>query len=284
MRPELVNIEQAQYWNGDEADHWLAYEDRYETMLAPYTGDLLRAASVSRSDRVLDIGCGCGATTRAAARSAVDGGALGVDLSRRLLHRAEQRAREEGLKNVSFEHADAQVHVFDGPGFDIAMSRFGVMFFADPVAAFANLTRALRAGGGRLAVLCWADALENEWILVPGAAAAQHIALPSPDDPAGPGPFSLADPDRLVTVLSAAGLVDVAIEAVTEPLLLGSEVTGTVEFLEATGFGRRLLAGVDATTLQRVTDAISAALEPYHSAEGVLLGSKAWLATARRSK
>ncbi len=281
MSSPVVNVGQAGYWNGEEAAHWLAYEDRYEAMLATFTARLVEAASFACSDRVLDIGCGCGATTRAAGRVAADGEALGVDLSRQLLRRAEQRARQEGLTNVSFEHADAQVHAFGGPGFDVAISRFGVMFFADPVAAFANIARALRTGG-RLVILCWADALDNKWIAVPGAAATQYVALPALGDPASPGPFSLADPDRLSAILGLAGLADVAVKVINEPLLLGSDITGTVGFLKATGMGRRLLQDADPATIARVTDGIEAALEPHLTPEGVRLGSKAWLATARR--
>ena len=281
MSTPVGNVEQAEYWNGGEAAHWLAYEDRYEAMLASFTARLLRAASLSRSDRVLDIGCGCGATTRAAGHVVSDGEVLGVDLSRQPPRRAGQRTRQEGPANVCFEHADVQIHAFGGPRFDIAISRFGVMFFADPVAAFANVARALRPGG-RLAVLCWADALDNQWMTVPGAAAAQYVALPALDDPASPGPFSLADPHRLPLFCRLARLVEVEAETVTEPLLVGSGITDALEFFKATGMGQTLLKGADPATIARITDGVAAALEPHLTPDGVQLGSKAWLATARR--
>jgi SAM-dependent methyltransferase len=280
MRTEAPNEEQAGYWNGHEATHWLNEEGRYEAMLAPFTEHLLRAAAVEHSDRALDVGCGCGATTRAIGRSAADGHALGVDLSRQLIGRAEQRAQEEGLTNVRFKSADAQVHAFVRSGFDLVISRLGVMFFADPVSAFANIASALRPSG-RLAVVCWAGALDNEWIAVPGVAAAGHLALPGPGDPGGPGLFSLADPDQLSTTLGRAGFVAVDIEALSVPLLLGCDVTDTVRFLEATGMGQRLLKDADAPTRARVREAIGAALEPYLTEDGIRLGSKSWLATAR---
>lgn len=281
MKTDATNDEQAEYWNGEEAAHWLVHEDRYERMLAPFTDYLLRAAAVQRADGVLDIGCGCGSTTRAAARATVDGEVLGVDLSEQLLRRAAQRAQEEGLTNVRFEQAVMQVYAFAEADFDAAISRFGVMFFADPVAAFANIARALRPGG-RIAFVCWAALFDNEWIAVPGAAAAQHVALPPLGDPADPGPFSLADQDRLLAVLSAAGLVGADVETVTEPLLLGPDLSATVEFLKATRMGKALLGGADAATIARVTEAVGAALQPYLTKEGVRLGSKAWLVTARR--
>ena len=142
---------QYQYWNGPEASHWLVHEHRYERMGAPFTRLVLDAAAVARTDRVLDIGCGTGSTTCTAARAAADGQALGVDIARPLLQRAKQPARHDGLTNVRFEHGDAQTHRLAPQDFDVAISRFGVMFFSDPTAAFANIARVV-VGEGELPV------------------------------------------------------------------------------------------------------------------------------------
>jgi SAM-dependent methyltransferase len=142
-----------------------------------------------------------------------------VDISRPLLQRAEQRARHDGLTNVRFEHGDAQTYRLAPQGFDVAISRFGVMFFSDPTAAFANIARGLRPGG-RIAFVCWQPLANNEWITMLASAAAQHIPLPPPDEPGSPGPFSLGDRQHLAAVLDAAGLVDVAIQPVVESLWL----------------------------------------------------------------
>ena len=166
------NEDQAQYWNGPEADHWLVHEHRYERMLAPFTRVVLDTAAVARADRVLDVGCGTGSTTCTAARTAAGGRALGVDISVPLLRRAEQRARQDGLTNVRFERGNVQTHRLVPGGFDVAVSRFGVMFFGDPTVAFANIARGLRPGG-RLVFVCWQKLVDNEWITVPGAAVAQ---------------------------------------------------------------------------------------------------------------
>jgi SAM-dependent methyltransferase len=273
-----ANDEQARYWNGGEAGHWLVHEHRYERMLAPFTGHLLGAAALAAADRVLDVGCGTGSTTRGAGRVALSGTALGVDLSVPLLRRAVQRAREDGLTNVGFEQADAQRHRFTPGGFDVIISRFGVMFFGDPVAAFANVRQGL-GPGGRLVFVCWQNLADNEWIVVPGAAAAQHVTLPSLD-PAGPGPFSLGDRDRLAAVLGAAGLTGIGIEPLAEPLWVGHDVADAVEFFKATRIGQSLLRDADATTAARVTDAVQAALEPHVAPDGIWLGSRAWLVNA----
>jgi SAM-dependent methyltransferase len=277
----VTNEEQARYWNGDEAAHWLVHEQRYERMLAPFTDHLLTAAAIGRADRVLDIGCGTGSTTRAAGRVAIEGEALGVDLSAAMLRRAAHRAQEDGLTNVRFDHGDAQVHRFTPGAGDVALSRFGVTFFADPAAAFANIAGGLRSGG-RLVFVCWQNLADNEWIVVPGVAAAQHVRLPPLDDLTTPGPFSLGGRDRIATVLRAAAFTDVAVESVAAPLWMGRDVVDTIAFLESTGIWNSLIRDADSPTVARVSEAVQAALEPYVTPAGLLLASRAWLVTASR--
>ena len=158
--PDVVNSEQAKAWNGPEGVHWARNQDRWNAVNEGFNEPLLEAAAITGTHRVLDLGCGSGQTTRLAARRASEGGALGLDLSGPMLAEARARAEREGIANVSFTRGDAQVHPFEPGAFDVAISRFGVMFFADPVAAFANIGRALRPGG-RLAFVCPADALLN---------------------------------------------------------------------------------------------------------------------------
>ena len=277
----MTNEEQVRYWNGGEAAHWLVHEERYARMLAPFTDHLLTAAALGHADRVIDIGCGTGSTSRAAGRVALDGEVLGVDLSAAMLRQAARRAQEEGLTNIRFERGDAQVHRFRPGAGDVAVSRFGVMFFADAAAAFANIARGLRPGG-RLVFVCWQNLADNEWIVVPGAAAAQHVALPPLDDPTAPGPFSLGERDRIAMVLRAAALRDVAIEPIVEPLWMGHDVIDTVAFLKATRIGNSLFQNADPPTAARASEAVEAALEQYVTPDGVLLGSRAWLVAASR--
>jgi SAM-dependent methyltransferase len=277
----MTNEEQARYWDGGEAAHWLIHEEPYERMLAPFTGHLLTSAAIGGADRVIDIGCGTGSTTRAAGRAAIEGEALGVDLSAAMLQRAARRAQQEGLANVRFAHGDAQAYPFTPGAGDVAVSRFGVMFFADPAAAFANIARGLRPGG-RLVFVCWQNLADNEWVVVPGAAAARHVALPPPGDPAAPGPFSLGDRDRIATVLRAAALGDIAIEPIAEPLWMGPDVAGAVAFLTSTGIWNSLFRDADPPTAARAGEAVWASLEPYATPDGLLLGSRAWLVTASR--
>jgi SAM-dependent methyltransferase len=198
-----------------------------------------------------------------------------------MLRKAARHAQQEGLTNVRFDHGDAQVHRFTPGAGDVAVSRFGVMFFTDPAAAFTNIAGGLRPGG-RLVFVCWQNIAENEWIVVPGAAAAQHVPRPPLDDPTAPGPFSLGERDRIATVLRAAALGDVAIDPIAEPLWMGRDVVHTIAFLKTTRIWNSLLRDADPPMVARVSQTVQAALEPDVTSDGLLLGSRAWLVTASR--
>ena len=277
----IANVEQAQAWDGVEGDHWVRYQQRYDAMTGAFTEPLLSAAAIEATDRVLDVGCGNGQTTRLAARRASRGLALGIDLSSAMLDRARQDTADEGLTNARFEQADAQVHPFSPPAFDVALSRFGVMFFDDPVGAFTNIGRALRTGG-RLAFLCWQEALRNAYIAVPLGAALAHVPVPELGGPEAPGPFSLADPGRVDEVLTRAGFEQVATAPLEGQMWLGKDADDAVEFLGGTGLARALLESVEPAVAQRALDAVRDALRPYERPDGVHLAGAAWLVTARR--
>ncbi len=280
MGDQIVNREQAEEWGGREGAHWVQHADRYDALSQRLTPRLMDAAAVGVSDRVLDVGCGCGLTSRMAARSARAGSVLGVDLSAQMLREADRRARAEGLRNVRFEEADAQIYRLPPASFDLAISRFGVMFFEDPVAAFANVASALRRGG-RCAFLCWQELLRNDWIMVPAGAALAYVPFPDLGPEGAPGPFSLADPDRIRTVLTRAGFEAVEVTEVTELVYLGEDAADATEFLAGTGMARVLLEGADAATQQQAIEAVRGALEGHEQPEGIWLGGAAWFVEAR---
>jgi SAM-dependent methyltransferase len=277
-----ANAEQAEAWDGDEGAHWVRHQHRYEAMTQGFTEPLLAAAAIAETDRVLDVGCGCGQTTRLAAGRATRGLAVGIDLSGPMLQRARDDAADEAVTNVSFEQGDAQVHPFPAAAFDVAISRFGVMFFDDPVAAFANIRAAL-APGGRLAFLCWQDIPHNEWIAVSAGAVLAHVPLPDNlGAPDAPGPFSLSDPDRIADLLTSTGFDDFTTTSVEAPLRLGDDADDAIAFLGGSGMARGLLDPVDPATAARALDAVRDALRPYQRPDGLALGGAAWLVTARR--
>ena len=281
MTGSEANAEQAAYWNAEEARHWVADEDRYDRMLAPFTARLLDAAALDGDERVADIGCGTGATTCAAARAAASGHALGLDISRAMVEAARARAAREGIGNVAFEVGDAQTHAFDPGALDVAISRFGVMFFDDPVAAFANIRAALRARG-RFVFVCWQELLCNEWMAVPGMAAAQHVPLPEAATADAPGPFAFGDPERVRDVLRGAGFHDVTVDATEDSILLGGggSLEDTTSFLRGTGMARALFADAAPDAVERAVGAVSTSLEPYLTPEGVRIGAACWLVRA----
>jgi SAM-dependent methyltransferase len=278
--PEIANIEQAAAWDGPSGDAWVAREAFQNVALAGHSERLLTAAAVEATDRVLDVGCGTGATTRAAARQAGDGNALGVDLSRAMLARARERAAADGIVNATFEHVDAQVHSFAEGHFDVVISRFGVMFFSDAVAAFANLARAT-VPGGRLAVVTWQPYARNEWVSVPRTALALGRPLPPiPEDV--PGPFGLADPDRVRRILGDAGWSDVQLDDVQVPYDYGADPTTAAQHASEIGVLRALLEDLDDAQRARAMDALTTVMAERATSEGVRLDSRAWVVRAVR--
>jgi SAM-dependent methyltransferase len=276
----IVNTEQEQAWNGYEGTHWARNQDRWDAINEGFNDVLLAAAAIRPADAVLDIGCGAGATTRLAARRAPDGRATGVDLSRPMLERARATAHAEGIGNVTFEHGDAQVHPLAGRDFDIALSRFGVMFFGDPEVAFANIGSGLRAGG-RAAFAVAADGGGNEWIQ---ALAGLRDLLPLGGFGAsdGPGMFSLAEPDRVREALTAGGFTGIGIERVEAYGRWGRDAEDATAFLMGSGPGRHLLSQVDEATGERARRALAGILRAYERDGAVRLRSVAWLVTAER--
>ncbi|MGW0391233.1 class I SAM-dependent methyltransferase [Streptomyces sp. NPDC003042] len=278
----LVNTDQAQAWNGYEGTHWARHQDRWDAVNDGFNATLLDAASIGARERVLDIGCGAGRTTRLAARQAVEGGALGLDLSAPMLERARASADREGLENVTFTQGDAQVHDFTPGAFDVAVSRYGVMFFADPVAAFTNIGRALRPGG-RLAFICAAEAEGNEWLQ---ALASLRGILPIGEfgAPGAPGMFSFADRYRPLRILSTAGFEAaraVRVEAYGD---WGRDAEEAAAFLLDSGPGRHLLDQVGPEQRERAHRTLADALRPYESGGAVRLRSSSWLVTAGRPR
>ncbi len=278
----LANAEMAAAWDGEEGGSWARDWRRYDRSIRRYQQVLDAAAAIARGERVLDIGCGNGESTRAAAKAASHGSVLGVDLSKAMLERARDLSAAEELLNVEFEQADAQIHPFEPGTYDVVISRFGAMFFSDRLAAFRNIHRAIR-GGGRIALLAWQDLSRNEWMQEIRIALSAGRDLPTPPPGVG-GPFGLADPDGVEAALKAAGYEHVGISSVEEPIFAGTDADDAYRFFCGMGMVRGLLTDLDASSRSRGLAALRAMLEGHATAEGVTLGSAAWLITARRPR
>ena len=273
-----TNAEQLRAWDGGEGAYWAEHADHFEQALVAYDEPFFDAAAITASDRVLDVGCGTGQTTRDAARAASAGSALGVDLSAAMLDVARRRAADEGLTNVRFEQADAQIHRFEPASFDVAIGRTSAMFFGDRVAALRNIAGTLRPGG-RLVLLTWQDLSGNEWIREFSGALAAGRGLPAPP-PDAPGPFTLADPDVIRSVLTAADYTEVTLDDRQEPMWFGTDADDAYELV--LGLLGWMLDGLDDADRTHAAEALRATIAAHATADGVLYESAAWIISATR--
>jgi ubiquinone/menaquinone biosynthesis C-methylase UbiE len=278
LHTDPANAGQAQAWDGDEGAYWAGNAERFDKAVAAYHARFLAAAGIGPTDRVLDIGCGTGQATRDAARAAVSGTALGVDLSGQMIELARRLAAGQGIGNARFEQADAQIQPFPAASFEVAISRTGTMFFGDPAAAFANIARAIRPGG-RLALLVWQGPGYNEWFRELTGALAAGRELPAPS--AGPpGPFAQADPAAVKAVLSAAGFTHIELEGLEQPMWFGSDAGDARPFV--LGLLGWMLQGLDDAGRDRALGRLNATLRAHDTGRGVRYDSAAWLVTATR--
>lgn len=274
---ETPNAAQAEYWNQQAGPTWAEQQAPLDRQLEPLGRRVMAALALKPGERVLDVGCGAGATTLDLAAAVTPGGeAVGVDISRPLLEAA--RRRSEGMAGVRFVEGDAQAYRFEPTAFDAVFSRFGVMFFGDPPAAFANLRRTLKPGG-RLAFICWRAPVENPFMMAPMQAALAHVAAPPPPEPGAPGPFAFADPDRVRSILGAGGFTDVDVAPHDQKIGSGDLATTLAVALKVGPLGGLLRENPDKREV--VIDAVRAMLAAHEGPDGVKLDSATWIVTAR---
>ena len=289
-----ANAAQAQRWNGESGRYWIAHRERHLAAHRYLVPHLFGAAAISAGERVLDVGCGCGATTIAAAQAARGtagtgplarqpsgseaGTAVGLDLSGPMLDVARSLAARAGVANAGFVHGDAQVCPLRGESCDVMISSFGVMFFDDPAAAFANMAAALRRRG-RLAFLCWQHDMHNEVFAIPLRAFGTYTRLP------GPAAGDLfTEPRQVTELLSSTGWEGIQIDAVSEPAWMGSDVADVMSYVRGMPMIRSLAAqlGNEALT-ERVLAVIAEQYAARQRPDGVWVRAAAWLVTAHRA-
>jgi SAM-dependent methyltransferase len=274
-----ANQQQLAAWDGDEGEFWATNAEAFDRAIARYQRPLLEAAALERADRVLDVGCGTGRTSLDAARLVPSGSVLGVDLSAGMLRVARAAADAEGLAGVRFEQADAQLYRFEVASFDVVLSRTCGTFFADPVAAWANLARALRPQG-RLAMLTWQPIAANEWIAEIGTALSAGRPIPLPP-PGTPGPFAFGDPDHARDVLTAAGFTVAGVRALAEPMWFGADADDACALI--LGVSGWMLDGLDDDGRAGALAALRRTVDAHTGPDGVEFGSATWLITGRRA-
>lgn len=271
------NEHQAQAWDGVEGDLWARHPEFFESSTRAHQARLMEAAALTPGERVLDIGCGTGDSTLDAARAVSPGSALGIDLSSRMLDRARAMALAHRLPNATFVHGDAQVFPFGPASFDCAISRTGSMFFADQVAAFTNIARALRPHG-RLALVSWQGPEHNEWFMAMVDALTGGRGLPAPP-PDAPSPFAHADPSRTEAILSQAGFGEARFDALDLPMYFGGTVDEGHHVLgQLLGW---MVSEVEPPEREEGLRRLRASLAAHETPHGVAYRSSAWLITAR---
>ena len=274
------HAEQRAYWNGEAGGRWLARAEDTDRMLAPVLDAAIAAAAIRSGETVLDVGCGCGASLLAlAGKVGADGRVVGLDISEEMIALAKRRSTD--VPSVECRVGDAATSDLGGLDADLVFSRFGVMFFGDPGAAFANLKRGLRSGG-RILFACWRDIGENAWMDVPLRAAYRHVpklTRPGPDDP---GPFSFADPQRVQRIFREAGLPEPTLTPldVSIDIAAGGTLDDALRSVEEIGATAGALRDQPDDLRRAALAEIRRALEPHATSAGVPLRGAVWLVEA----
>jgi SAM-dependent methyltransferase len=266
-----VNAEQAEFWNAQPGQNWVRHQADLDAIHEPITALLLSACAPREGESVLDVGCGAGASAFALGRAVAPSGHVhGVDISVPLIARAEERKRELGIGNVSFEVADAQDHPFEPRGFDLVASRFGLMFFSDPVAAFRNLASGLRLGG-RIVFAAWAGPEHNPWFVWPQRIAVARLGAVAQTPPDAPGPMAFRDIGRVCGILKDAGFSKCKGESLEADLHHPGGLEAVVRLAAHVGPTARVLREKNGTAEDHaaIVEEIATAFQQFGSADGI---------------
>jgi SAM-dependent methyltransferase len=276
---QRANLDQATLWNGSAGHAWVELQSLLDEVLAPFERLLIQHVLEDGARRVLDIGCGAGSTTLAMARRLGNGArCVGIDISDTLLEVARRRAIEKGIEQATFVHADAQTHAFEASSFDAVISRFGVMFFEDPVAAFTNIRHATRSGG-MLTFVAWRSPAENPFMTAAARAAAPLLPSLRVPDPNAPGQFGFADPDKVRRILDAGGWKGIDISPIDVPASLSER--DLLTYVTTLGPVGLALREVDEQTRVRTTAVVRAAFDPFVQDSVARFNAACWRVRAR---
>lgn len=278
-----VNAAQIEFWNGPVGDKWAKFADVQDRMLESLGTAAMNACDIRSGHAVLDVGCGSGTTTiEISHRVGSRGRVLGIDISLPMLDVGRTRLGALGIDGVTFENRDVASYRFEENMFDRAFSRFGVMFFLDPVAAFTNIRSGLKSGG-RLAFVCWQAAEKNPWLRIPLEVALQYIPAPPLGDPEAPGPLAFANPDRIRAILSEAGFGEISIEPLETQVPMDADVSGAVKKLIELGPVSRLLTDAPDGVVAQIENDIGAAISDFQTDNGVMMETGTWIVSATSS-
>ena len=277
----VVNVDQQQFWNEVKGDFWVTLKPRIDPLLSPFGVAALNALSAAKGERILDVGCGTGETSVELAKLVGPGGKVqGIDFSRPMLERARAEAVSAPQGVLSFKEGDAEVQQFVPKYFDAVFSRFGVMFFDDPVAALGNIRTAIKPGG-RLAYVCWASRKDNPWIGIPTGVARQFLDIPPapPDD--APGQFAMEREARIFDVLGRAGWSEVSVEKFEMEHNMGKNVSDAAGFICQMGPMSEPFGNASPALRSKCITAVEQALEPFKTSRGIDMKFSTWIVSAK---
>ena len=275
-----VNAPQIEYWNGPAGDRWASLADSQDVMLDALGAAAMDACDIQPGHTVLDTGCGSGATTiEIARRVGAKGRVLGVDVSAPMLDVGRARLEALEIDGVTFDNKDVATYAFEEETFDRVFSRFGVMFFLDPISAFSNIRGGMKSGG-RLAFVCWQALNSNPWLEIPFEIALKYLPAPPRNGPEEPGPMAFADPDRVQRILSGAGFSDIELDSLEAAVPLQDEPAASSKQLAQLGPTARLLVDAPEDIKTRVEDELCQALADFQTDSGVMMDSATWIVSA----
>ena len=280
LQSQSANAAQIDYWNRTAGQTWVQYQEQLDRQIEPLGREGLKVLNPSVGERILDVGCGCGQTTLKIAETVEASGTVtGVDISAPMLAVARARPVLAGAAPPTFLECDAQTAELGEDVYDAIFSRFGVMFFSDPIAAFKNLHRALKPRG-RLTFVCWRPFQDNLWMRLPMEAARPFLPAPTPTDPAAPGPFAFADAERVRSILGRAGFTGISIQPF-DMAIGGSPLDQTVELTFRVGPLASILRE-QPELRPDVEEAVKAAVSAYQTPQGVLMPAAVWIVSATK--
>ena len=280
---EDKNIKQKQFWSGAGGDVWVDKQREMDIMLNPLGERVIQGLDLKEETKILDIGCGCGATTLEIAKIVNQGEVIGVDISEPMLERATQTASDMALTNISYQVKDVQVDEMPNKYFDIAFSRFGVMFFEDPFEAFNNINHSLK-DNGQLSFVCWQHASLNPWQSLSIQVIKEFLDLPAPP-PKSPGPFAFEDKSYIEEILNASGFRDIEIKDNQEDIVMfsGKSIREACEdYLTINPVVTEMLKNSHSELREEILEALIGKFLDYHKDDGLLFPSATWIVTAKK--